>query len=85
MTAKDDNEKKRLAWGVLTDAEGTMRITLRDFRPYTRLLAQIGYRRLAVDIAQHYLDTYVQGLNDYARDLQRITVASRETRLERPS
>ena len=29
-SAKDDNDKKELAWGVLTDASGTMVLTLRD-------------------------------------------------------
>ena len=29
MTAKDDNEKKELAWGVLTDADGVMHVTIR--------------------------------------------------------
>lgn len=82
-SAKDDNEKKELAWGVLTDASGTMVITLRDFRPHVAALIATGHRRLATDIAQHYLDTYAHGLNDYVRDLQRITRRSRETILHR--
>lgn len=81
MTAKDDNEKKTLAWGILTDADGTMHITLRDFRPHVRLLLDAGRGDLAYEIAQDYLDTYVQGLNRYIGDLQRITRKSRETRL----
>jgi len=77
-TAKDDNEKKSLAWGVLTDAQSVMHITLRDFRPHVAAMIEIGYKALATRIAQHYLDTYAQGLNDYIRDLRRIAAASQE-------
>jgi hypothetical protein len=80
MTAKDDNEKKTLAWGVLTDAGGVMRITLRDFRPHVGLLAAAGRKELAARLTQDYLDAYARGLNDFVRDLQRITLTSRETR-----
>ncbi|HEX2622701.1 MAG TPA: hypothetical protein VHL11_21220 [Phototrophicaceae bacterium] len=81
ITAKDDNEKKTLAWGVITDAQGKMRISLRDFRPYVGLLNNQKLSDLARRITQDYLDTYVQGLNVYINDLRRITVASRETRM----
>lgn len=81
ITAKDDNEKKTLAWGVITDALGTMRITLRDFRPYVTLLAQANESDLAQQITQDYLDAYVIGLNQFIRDLRQITLASRETRM----
>jgi hypothetical protein len=81
ITAKDDNEKKTLAWGVITDAEGVMTITLRDFRPHVRLLVESGQAELAQTMTQHYLDAYVQDLNDYIADLRRITLASRETRM----
>jgi hypothetical protein len=82
MTAKDDNEKKTLAWGVLTDAGGVMRITLRDFRPHVGLLAAAGRKELAARLTQDYLDAYARGLNDFVRDLQRITLTSRETRAQ---
>lgn len=78
-TAKDDNEKKTLAWGIMTDAGGTMQITLRDFRPHVAQLISCGRRALAVHMAQDYVDAYVRGLNDYIHDLQCITRASRET------
>jgi hypothetical protein len=77
-TAKDDNEKKTLVWGVITDATGTMHISLRDFRPHVALLMQVNQRELAARIAQDYLDAYVRGLNNFISDLQRITVASRD-------
>jgi hypothetical protein len=84
ISAKDDNEKKVLVWGVITDAGGVMRITLRDFRPHVALLAEAGQRDLAARLAQDYLDTYARGLNRFVADLRRITAASRETRLLKP-
>lgn len=84
ITAKDDNEKKTLAWGVITDATGVMRITLRDFRPHVGMLIDARHKDLAVRIADDYLNSYAHGLNEFVRDLQRITTSSRETRLQRP-
>lgn len=81
MSAKDDNDNKTLAWGVLTDAENMMRITLRDFRPHVSELAAVGRIDLAIKIIQDYLNAYASGLNDFIRDLRRVTMASRETRM----
>lgn len=75
-TAKDDNEKKTLTWGVLTDNRGVMCITLRDFRPHVASLSAIGYKSLATQMTQHYLDSYVTGLNAYTHELRRIVMAS---------
>jgi hypothetical protein len=38
----------------------------------------IGHKALATRMAQHYLDTYAAGLNEYIRELRRIAAASRE-------
>jgi hypothetical protein len=76
MTAKDDNEKKEMAWGLLTDADGLMRITLRDFRPHVPLLTAVGRPDLAIRIATDQLESYATGLNQYVRDLYLITAAS---------
>ena len=81
ITAKDDNDKKTLAWGAITDAKGVMRLTLRDFRPQVGRLAACGQRDLARRLALDYLDAYVRGLNQFVVELRRITLASRETRL----
>lgn len=83
ITAKDDNDKKTLAWGIITDAKGAMRITLRDFRPHVALLITAGHKDLAVRLTQDYLDAYAGGLNRFMADLRRITETSRETRLRR--
>jgi hypothetical protein len=81
ITAKDDNEKKTLVWGVITDARQTMRVSLRDFRPHVRQLSAVGLANLAQRITHHYLSTYAQRLNAYINDLRYITLASRETRM----
>ena len=78
-TAKDDNEQKQLAWGVLTDAKSVMHISLRDFRPQVATLFSIGRKDLANLITQDYLDAYADGFNKFIGDLSRITQASRET------
>ena len=82
ITAKDDNEKKTLAWGILTDASGVMRVSLRDFRPHVAALHKIGQEALADQMAQEYLEAYATGLNHYVQELRQITMSSRETRLE---
>lgn len=82
ITAKDDNERKELAWGVLTDAEGKMRITLRDFRPHVYFLQQAGRHDVANRIAAHQLDSYAAGLNRYVRELYLIAATSYQTRGE---
>jgi hypothetical protein len=81
ISAKDDNEKKTLVWGAITDANKVMRLSLRDFRPHVAALTALGQRQLAQQLAQHYLDSYARGLNSFVDDLQRITRSSRETRL----
>jgi hypothetical protein len=83
ISAKDDNEKKSLIWGVITDAGGTMRLSLRDFRPHVGLLVATGHKGLAVQLAQDYLESYGTGFNQFVRDLRLITRTSRETQLEK--
>lgn len=81
LSAKDDNDKKTLVWGALTDAQGVMHLTLRDFRPYGALLLACGQKALGQRLTQHYLDTYAEGLNEFVRELRQITQSSRETHL----
>ncbi len=92
ITAKDDNDKKTLAWGILTyiprdaqeDNRYVMHVSLRDFRPHVALLKQAGREDLAQRIAQDYLEAYVHGMNRFVEDLKRVTLASRETHLTAP-
>ena len=79
ISAKDDNDQKQLTWGVLTDANGIMHISLRDFRPHVTDLHAIDRQDLAHRITQDYLDAYANGINSFVKDLWRITQASRET------
>jgi len=79
ITAKDDNEKKQLVWGVMTDANGIMQVSLRDFRPHVAALLAAGRKDLASLVTQDYLDSYALGMNTFIQDLIRITTASRET------
>ncbi len=72
ITAKDDNEKKTLAWGVITGADGIMRLSLRDFRPHVALLIEAGHQKTAQHMAQDYLDQYAYGLNNYVLQLSHI-------------
>jgi hypothetical protein len=81
ITAKEDSGKKDLAWGILTDATGLMRITLRDFRQHVGLLAAIGRQDLANSITRDYLEAYARGLNNYIRDLRRMALATPKSRL----
>jgi hypothetical protein len=79
ITAKDDNKRKTLVWGVITDAKGTMRISLRDFRPHVGLFEAIGRQDMALRIVEDYLDAYTHGVNKFISELHRITMSSRET------
>ncbi len=83
ITAKDDNQQKTLAWGVVTDDQDVMFISLRDFRPHVTVLHENGLADLATLITQDYLDSYVDGFNSFVRELREITTASRETRLKK--
>ncbi len=74
-TAKDDNEKKVLAWGIMTDASGVMHLSLRDARPHVAALTSIHQQALAQQITQEFLDTYALSLNDFVAELARITRA----------
>ncbi len=78
-TAKDDNEQKTLMWGVITDDDDVVRLSLRDFRPHVTVLHQIGKPEVAQLVAQDYVDAYAEGLNRYIAELRQITIASRET------
>ena len=80
IIAKDGNDKKTLAWGVITNAVGVMRISLRNFRPHVCRLVQTGQVERARRIAQDELDAFADGLNRYITGLNRIVLASRQTR-----
>jgi hypothetical protein len=72
ITAKDDNEKKVLCWGIMTRADGVMFISLRDFRPETKALSRAGAPDVAQLVAQDFLDGYANGLRRYVSELTEI-------------
>jgi hypothetical protein len=72
MSAKDDGQTKELIWGILTDDQGRMCITLRDFRSFVPLLLALGEGDLANLLAQDYLDGYVRGLNSFVAELSML-------------
>lgn len=75
-SAKDDNDKKVLVWGIMTDAHGNLYITLRDFRPPVLDFARAGYPEIAAHITQDYLAGYMHGLQRFAEQMNAIISAS---------
>lgn len=73
ITAKDDNHKKELCWGIMTRADNTMIISLRDFRPTVARLLEANAAELAQDITDDFLYSYVHGLEQFIRQLSEIT------------
>lgn len=76
ISAKDDNENKTLVWGILTDDNEVLHLSLRDFRPHVAALHQLGRLKLAEIILQHYLDTFAQGFNEFVANLLDILNAA---------
>jgi hypothetical protein len=62
MTAKDDGNTKALAWGVMTDNDNSLIVTMRDFRPHVKPLAKAGQIDLAHHLAQDYVVSYTNSL-----------------------
>jgi hypothetical protein len=62
MSAKDDGNTKDLVWGVMTDDENRLYVTMRDFRPHVEPLIQAGRIDLARLMAQDYVQSYTRDL-----------------------
>jgi hypothetical protein len=71
-SSRDDGDTKLLVWGVMSDAGGTLVITLRDFRPHVAPLLRLGRGDLASLLAQDYLDAYATCVDSLARRIQRV-------------
>jgi hypothetical protein len=71
-SSRDDGDTKLLVWGIMSDAGGTLVITLRDFRPHVAPLLRLGRADLARALAQDYLDSYVACVDGLARRVQRV-------------
>lgn len=79
LSAKDDGQTKELIWAVLTEDQGQMRISLRDFRPFVPQLLALGETELADLLAQDYLDSYARGLNRFVKELSAIITLKEQT------
>lgn len=79
-SAKDDNNKKVLVWGIMTDANGMLYITLRDFRPPVLDLVRANETELAQFITYDFLQAYVEGLFEFAGELNEIIATSKKRR-----
>ncbi len=62
MSAKDDGNTKALVWGVMSDDQDRLIVTMRDFRPHVKPLIQAGRADLAQRLAQDYVTTYTADL-----------------------
>jgi hypothetical protein len=78
ISARDDGQTKELIWGILTDDQGQMHISLRDFRPFVPQLLILGETELADLLAEDYLERYVDGLNRFVAELSTL-ITSKET------
>ncbi len=71
-SARDDNSKKVLVWGIMTDNSGRLQISLRDFRAPVLALITAGYSELAQAVTQDFVDGYARGLEQFAREVAAI-------------
>lgn len=76
-SAKDDNDKKVLVWGIMTDNNGQLCVSLRDFRPPVLALVRAGYREQAQQITQDFVEGYATGLERFAREIMAILKVSK--------
>lgn len=75
MSSRDDGDTKVLIWGVMTDADGRMVVTLRDFRPHVGPLLRAGQAPLATMLTADYLAAYTATVNALVRRIQRVLAA----------
>jgi hypothetical protein len=76
VSAKDDNANKTLVWGILTDDNEILHLSLRDFRPHVTALQQLGKIDLAEMMLTHYLNCFAAGFNDFVARLLAILNAA---------
>lgn len=62
MSAKDDGRTKALIWGIMSDDQDRLIVTMRDFRPHVKPLIEAGRIDLAQRMAQDYVTTYTADL-----------------------
>ncbi|NJM08762.1 hypothetical protein HC891_25090 [Candidatus Gracilibacteria bacterium] len=75
VSSRDDGDTKLLIWGIMTDANGKLLITLRDFRPFVAELLAAGHPVLAELLAADFLAAYAESTNRLVKQLQRVLAA----------
>jgi len=71
-SAKDDNDQKILVWGIMTDDDDRLTITLRDFRKPVLQLANAGQTEIAQRITADYLEQFVAGVYRFSKEMESI-------------
>ncbi|MCD4738039.1 MAG: hypothetical protein K8R89_02110 [Anaerolineae bacterium] len=74
-SAKDDGAAKELVWGILTDDQGILHLSLRDFRSFVALLWEHDEVEVARALTQDYLVSYARGLNAFVKMLGQVVTA----------
>lgn len=75
-SAKDDNDKKVLVWGIITDNNGRLFLTLRDFRPPVLALVTEGQSHLAQLITQDFAVQFLKGFVTFIEEINAIITTS---------
>ncbi len=76
-SAKDDNDKKVMVWGIMTDAQDTLHIALRDFRQPVLDLALEGHPQVAQTITLDFLIGYMEGLYTFVDQMQSLIMTDK--------
>jgi hypothetical protein len=76
-SAKDDNDKKVLVWGIMTDDSGVLHITLRDFRPAVVALSEAGHDAVAQLLTQDFVSAYVSSYTEFIDQILAVVRAPR--------
>ncbi|MDM8521282.1 hypothetical protein QUF64_14650 [Anaerolineales bacterium HSG6] len=69
ISAKDDNENKTLVWGVVSDNNDNLCLSLRDFRPYIAAFAKIDRLDIAQLVVDHLVESFAVGFNTFINSL----------------
>lgn len=79
-SAKDDNIRKVLVWGIMTDHQDRLIVTLRDFREPILALARAGHAPIAHQITNDFLNAYIDGVYRFAAEVEGIIQVSSKPR-----
>lgn len=76
-SAKDDNDKKILVWGVMTDNDNMLKISLRDFRIPIIALVRAGHQNIAQEITEDFVSSFMTGFKTFIDEVSEIITISR--------